>query len=263
MIGKTKKVHLSRGAGGFLPSNVPGLDLWLDSEEGITKDGSDNVSQWDDRMGSAIHSFVQATGANQPDWNANQINGHPTIDFNGTSDFLKEVIANYLIGSNTWTIFIVCISAGTNTNENAITTADEGITNKWFVPYRKGRNAQNNSITIGINDSGNIDTVYGDTGLNDSNPHILVVESTGTSYGLRIDGTNETVNEAAAGDNSGKGFDEVSGRDNLVIGALLYGGATVYYSSRFAEFIVYNTQVSSSNRGLIENYLATKYNISI
>ncbi len=60
---------------------------WWRIEEGVTKDGSDKVSSW---LGSINGiDLAQGTGAKQPTWTADQINGYPAIVFDGTADFLK------------------------------------------------------------------------------------------------------------------------------------------------------------------------------
>jgi len=58
---------------------------WYDSQllRTITKDGSDFVSRWNDRLGSG-HDLIQAVGTNQPKWFS--VNG---ILFDGIDNFMK------------------------------------------------------------------------------------------------------------------------------------------------------------------------------
>ena len=46
------------------PKDLSGLVIWLRADTGITKDGADKVSQWDDISGSANHA-TQGTAGNQ------------------------------------------------------------------------------------------------------------------------------------------------------------------------------------------------------
>jgi hypothetical protein len=55
---------------------------WYDYNQSITKDGSDLISIWADRLGSG-HNLLQATGSIQPLWTS------VGIDFDGVSDYLK------------------------------------------------------------------------------------------------------------------------------------------------------------------------------
>lgn len=245
----------------FSPSDVAGLDLWQDASYGVTRDGSNNVSVWNDRRGAANHSFIQAVGANQPNWNANQINGYPTIDFNGATDFLKEVIANWLGGSNTGSVFIVCISSNNNVLENRFSTADEAV-NTDNISFLKGNNAFKDAITIVSQLAANVNIVYGDIGLDDNAPHISTYESNGVAYTLKVDGTDDVVNEVIAGDDDGRWIGDIPNRDNIVIGGM-ERLALSFNISRFAEIIVYDAQLSTSDRAKVETYLSNKYSIII
>ncbi len=75
--------------GSFIPSYPSILKdgntvAWYDSQllSTITKDGSNLVSQWNDRLASG-HDLIQATGADQPLWSANG------ILFDAVSEFMK------------------------------------------------------------------------------------------------------------------------------------------------------------------------------
>jgi hypothetical protein len=245
----------------FLPTNLSAVVADFDSDNTgttyITKDGSNNVSAWVDITGN--RNVVQGTGSNQPNWNENQINGHPTIDFNGTGDLLKEMIADYLIGSNTGTIFSVCIS-NNNSDENIISSGNEGGTTDYVI-INKSPAAQN-TIKIAVNNAGAVDQVRGDINLSDNSPHILTYNSNGSSYGLRIDGGEQTVNESIGGDDSGIWFGDISNRDNLGLGALIRS-STSFQVSRFARIIICDSILSDVDEALVERFLATRYNISI
>lgn len=69
----------STGGGGD-PSSIAGLLGWWKADTGITKDGSDFVSQWDDQSGNGKH-LTQATSGNRPTWEASIKNGLPGVKF--------------------------------------------------------------------------------------------------------------------------------------------------------------------------------------
>lgn len=77
---------------GFTPAatgtTVPlndGMVFWLRADTGITKDGSDRVSQWNDQSGTgdSNKNVTQAVAGNQPLWNASSanFNNQPTLSF--------------------------------------------------------------------------------------------------------------------------------------------------------------------------------------
>lgn len=246
--------------GGFIPINLSAVVADFDSDSTgttyITKDGSDNVSGWTDITGN--RNVVQGTGSNQPNWIANQINGHPTIDFNGTSDFLREAIADYLIGSNTGTVFIVCINNGVNLMENFVTSGDESSGSN-YASFGKATNPLNASIRLQMNDGVVSNVLYGDTGITDNTPHVLTYKCNGTSYGLRIDGVDQTVNVSSGGD-TGEWFNDIANRDNLVFGSLLRSVQS-FQGSRFARIIICDSILSDADEGLVESFLTSRYNL--
>ena len=75
-------------SGSTLPVTTD-LKAWWDFSDidTITKDGSDNVSQVDDKSGNGYH-LVQATGSAQPAWLSANRNGLDTVDF-GSAGFMQ------------------------------------------------------------------------------------------------------------------------------------------------------------------------------
>lgn len=73
---------LYRPAGGFTPSQLTGLSLWLRADLGVTVT---NVAQWNDSSGSGDpnRNFVQGTVAQQPTLNPSNtiLNHQPSVDF--------------------------------------------------------------------------------------------------------------------------------------------------------------------------------------
>lgn len=72
--------------GAFKPIDIAGNSLWLDAddEDTITRDGSDLVSQWDDKSGNSKNA-VQGTSINQPQYHTNVLNSKPILRGNTTS----------------------------------------------------------------------------------------------------------------------------------------------------------------------------------
>lgn len=73
------------------PLGIAGCVLWLRADLGVTKDGSDKVSQWDDQSGNG-NSF-SATGTSRPTWQATG-GGYavPVLQFDGINDGLTSAI---------------------------------------------------------------------------------------------------------------------------------------------------------------------------
>jgi hypothetical protein len=99
----------------ILPTDVLGCKLWLRSDLGITKDGSDNVSEWADQSGNG-NDLLQATPANQPNWVDAQLSGYPAIRFNGTSDSMQSSAFSSL--SQPLEVLVVAKHLGGGTGNN-------------------------------------------------------------------------------------------------------------------------------------------------
>lgn len=75
----------------FRPSDLLGLELWLDASDTstITSSGSPaTVSQWDDKSGNA-RNVTQGTAANQPTTGSTTQNNLNVISFDGSNDNLR------------------------------------------------------------------------------------------------------------------------------------------------------------------------------
>ncbi len=95
----------SGGAPAFAPTDISGLQLWLDAADTatITQSGG-SVSQWNDKSGNANHA-TQGTGAYQPVTNSKTINSRNVIDFDGTDDRLN--FNSTWINGSQYTVFTV------------------------------------------------------------------------------------------------------------------------------------------------------------
>jgi len=101
---------LSGGGSVFNPLSVSGCKLWLDASDSdtITKDGSNLVSQWDDKSDEG-NDISQATATNKPLWVDSVQNGLPIIRFNGSDNYIRRT--TYVNGSLSQpnTFFVVCV----------------------------------------------------------------------------------------------------------------------------------------------------------
>ena len=89
----------------FAPTDISDLIAWYDASSGVTKDGSDLVSQWDNKEGTSGRDLVQATASDQPTFltDGGSPSGNPVVDFTGGSlmriDYLETFDQPYTICS--------------------------------------------------------------------------------------------------------------------------------------------------------------------
>ena len=88
----------------FTPRFISNCIFWVDGndETTLTKDSSNNVSQWDDKSDFLYH-LTQGTGSAQPLYVPNSLNNKGIIRFAGPPQFMS--VANFQIGS-VMTVFV-------------------------------------------------------------------------------------------------------------------------------------------------------------
>jgi len=89
----------------FVPTDIDSCKLWLKADAGITKDGSNYVSKWEDQSGNGF-DVAQSTGSYQPLWVANDKNGNPGIYFANTKFLKKDSLCNIYSSGDSITTFI-------------------------------------------------------------------------------------------------------------------------------------------------------------
>ncbi len=81
-VGRTLQESYNQGLSPWPSATVSaGLQSWYRADLGVTKDSSNNVSQWADLSGNGVH-VSQPTATAQPVWNANGAGSEPVVQFN-------------------------------------------------------------------------------------------------------------------------------------------------------------------------------------
>lgn len=114
----------------FWPSDVPGLQLWLDANTGVTKNGS-TISAWADRSGNG-NNAVQATQANQPTYTASGQNGLPVATFAPTNKMAGPIVC--CVSNQAYVVAVVNITSG-GAGDAVLDTTDTGATNRNFMLF--------------------------------------------------------------------------------------------------------------------------------
>ena len=89
LVGNSGMMGAAGSAGGYPDLPTTNLIHHWDAALGLTKDGGNNLSQWDDQIGSADW----AQDGDTPLWVAGAVNGLPSIRFDGTDDSLDHSTA--------------------------------------------------------------------------------------------------------------------------------------------------------------------------
>lgn len=223
-----------RPSGTFNPGSIAGLSLWLDSDDAssFTFSSGSIVSQWNDKSGNGKH-FTQGVVASQPNRNGSQ-NGRTTVVFDGADDILNGPVAQ--IAAQPDTVFLAVkhvtrVSGAhlidANANGRQLITGDSN----WRI-YAGST----------VCDSG----VVADTSW-----HVITAIFNSSSSKIRKDAA-----QIYGGADFVGGFSFGSATDSIYLGRGQGGTST---ACQFAEILVYNSALGSTDLNSVESYLKTKW----
>lgn len=213
------------------PAGVTGGLVGWWKADGLSLSNGAAVGSWGDSSGVGS-ALAQATGANQPTFQTNVINGLPVVRFDGTNDVLNAT------GSFTpATVFAVAkYAAATFNSYDGLVTG--------------GAASNSEAVLVGSAASANFFN-SADLGLSDA-----VYRLNGTSYALSA--MAAPMNAWGVVDITSAMFTALTiqvGQDR--------NNAGRFWNGDIAEVIVYDTVLSPTDRATVENYLATKYAIAL
>jgi hypothetical protein len=236
---------VASAVGGSASTSPPTTNLvrWFKADAGVTKDGSDRVSQWNDQS-SAASNATQATSGNQPLWVASAIDGLPVMRFTLSRSDRLLVSLTPLASAN---FYIVVVWSRRATGDS--------------YPIGAVTNATNNqSLHIGVTTGGtptNVMNFYNDdigglgAAYDSSNPFEIWIASRVAGLGRRL---RRYTTLLATGNN---------GSLTGVAGGGMIGGALgVYGDKDIAEILVYagsSIRMSTTDSDQLLSYLAGRY----
>jgi|SRR5579872_3412726 len=242
----------------FNPRQIGSLVLWLDASDpsanGVLPSNGSSLATWKDKSTSG-NNATQSTGANQPIFNTNQVNGLPAINFNGTTSFMNPGFNNFPSGSGARTIFCV--------------TTISSLVQGYFFSH--GVDLTSQRLSLGIFNGGvggnyflNFENDgFGETGqtsLSTSTPYLFYLNAQAgqatSAFATRIAGVNQTLTGTSTTLNTPA--------THSSIGAIqLALPAAVFWAGKISELLFFNTSLSGSNLTLINNYLKNKWGVTV
>jgi hypothetical protein len=210
------------GSPPFNPTDIAGLQLWLDGADAstITQSGG-NVSQWNDKSGNA-NNAIQGTGANQPAYATNQIGSLPGITFTGS-----QILDVSAIASNNTTGFVVFQTSNASITGGFL----GGLSSFYFGYFGLQEILQDSSnVTYSVGAAINVPAEAGYT-VGSGSGQLYVDGALVSSGSMAVSDPIQTVGNA------------LGVRANASIG----------------EILVYNSILSTANMNAVYAYLKTKW----
>jgi hypothetical protein len=188
--------------------------------------------------GGASRNATQATGANQPVFRTNIVNGKPVYRFNGTTSTAS--FGDVLTGLTAAEVFLVHKPTGTTVQGGIWDMGGAAVTT--YIPFTDGKVYDGFGSTTRATGTTPPKTL--------ANFSIHNVSTAAGSWTARQDGTVFVT----------QGTNTVAWPTAPMLGQ---NHALNFYPGDIAEFIVYSTVLSSGDRAVVHSYLGSKYGITI
>ena len=233
----------------WTPSGSAGLQWWLDAADTdtITKDGSNVVSQWNDKSGNARHA-LSATGGFQPTWLASGIGGLPALQFidqrmgTGNNGFVYA-------GAAMSVLWIGTLISATTTGGRAVSFAATGVTSAtaggWIAMMRTG-------LTEAVQ-SQYVSTAYGSQAITYVTPFIFYAARNAATGYTSVNGALTPGSTASANTTA---FVAAALGANVTTGG---NPGSPYMQGIYGEVLAYNSVIADALRQQCEGYLAWKW----
>ncbi len=100
------------------PDALDGLAFWVRADTGVTTNASGNVTEWADQSGRANHAV--AADATAPQFVAveSELNSHPTLRFNGTSQ--RMTVATRILTNGITGCTVIAMAKATKIEDSTI-----------------------------------------------------------------------------------------------------------------------------------------------
>ncbi|SNT27219.1 hypothetical protein SAMN05421640_3087 [Ekhidna lutea] len=222
-----------------------GLTLWLRPEDGVSVNGSNQVTSWADVSGNG-NDADQGDDNEKPTLLENEVNFNDAIDF--SDDFLDGIA-----GFNTQDYFMVL---------KPDATVQSGSGNGFVLGLRNGAF---DGMYLGINGG---DTLVGHAVNSYRSAYIDAAASLDPVFILNsrndVDASPTAqdilINDLSVGNGAGGTF---ANRSNSYFRLGNNFNSTDSYDGKITEIISYNTRLSDSDRRDVVSYLALKYGVTL
>lgn len=217
----------------FSPLDIAGCQLWIRSDLGITKDGSDRVGTWADQSGNS-RDFTQGTDANKPVWQSAAYGAHNAIRFDGSNDQMTSPSFSL---SQAFTALMVA-KILTHTNLDGLWFGNAGTAPGLYMQ---------SSPTITLGDSGT-----GSTQTRSSTGNLELTKAI-------FNGTSSVLAVNDGSDSAGGSSFTAAITAGIALGSWGAASGGRFGNIDVLEFILYNSSISGANLTSLKSYFNVRY----
>ena len=240
---------------------LSGKVIWLDaslidgSDAGNNPSDGGGVSSWVSRHSGSV-TGAQSTGGNQPTFQTSEMNGKPVVNFDGT-EWLE--LTDLTTSISNYTIFFVGNFTDGETAPNRWMFDSSG-TAAGRVAFGRFKQGANGRVLFYSGTFGPSSSVFLTAAADTIFTYVLDGGSSSTT-------TDSYLLENAASVATGLTYQQraipVSTSYTQYLGAHTSTSSTYNIKMELAEFLIFNTVLSSADQGKVHDYLSDKYAISI
>ena len=231
-------------SGRFSPTKISSLALWLDAADAatITLDGSNNVSQWNDKSGNGRHA-AQGTTLNRPGYLTNQLNGLAAVRPSTVSKWLD--IAGFPSLAGGYSVFAVVQSPG---------SADAGI-----ISLNAG--VASSALVVATSSSSLVfNSQWGDS-VNQAVP----ANNTNFAFWTHYDGAHNTGNFSmrlsTQSSTAAKTMTQLAGTPpSGTMSLMTYNGAN-WWTRNIYEILIYDRITTVAEDDALKAYITAKWGL--
>jgi len=260
---------VTRSVSSGAPATISGLDLWLNSNEGVFTDNGgtvdavdgDDVQVWKDQSGNG-RDFINSTGS--PFWRQSVagLNGESALEYSGGGESMRDADGElYINGLSEFTTFIVVKSDITSTDKGLWVVRNPGNGDKEFsIRYDAvGDNSgELNVVKAAVLDDVVANEMESIAEIQATVGQIVCLDwKSGEVWDLYIDGVLNNPSYSGAAPSG-----SISSAVKMIIGQGPEDGGGCW-DGMIAEVVHYNRHISESERQSIEDYFSDKYAISV
>lgn len=234
--------------------------LWLKAGSGTSSTiNNTRISSWNDQSGNGIN-VTQTVAAQQPSFATNVLNGMPAIQFDnvngaGVNDKMIGPDSPILDNTSGYSFFNVVRPQNVDNEARVIISKRTSVAvdqsfmlffftgSRYYVDIQSNNNRFNTTTTYAANNNYILNTIYNGT---------LAAASRAKAYtGETLEITATETNTLVLNNNSPLLIGTTDASDPRPFGGYI------------AEVIMYNIAVNDAQRIIINNYLSSKYNITL
>jgi hypothetical protein len=236
-----------------IPAVKPGLIFWASSfdpaNNGTQPANASAIATLPSKFVSSV-TLNQGTGANQPTYVTNAINGKPCIRLDGTNDSMQSNAASFAVTSAFSMHFIARLSSSANINQCLFSRGASSATPLYAMMLN--RTTANGGIAF-----------WNGSNWNDSSSAIV----TTTDFNLisvTWDGSNlfSYINGTGLSAFTGTKLSPSSSGGNFVIGGQGSSGTTNFFNGDFLEILISNLTHSATDVSDIARFYSNFYGLN-